>query len=224
MKLGILGTGNVGQTLGTRCVELGHEVTLGSRTADNEAAVAWASDTGAHHGTFADAVASAELVINATSGIASLAALTSTGDGALDGKIILDVANALDFSKGFPPTLAICNDDSLGEQIQREYPAAHVVKSLNTVNCDVMVHPDRVSGVHSMFVAGNDEPAKAVVMSLLHGFGWQEDALIDLGDITAARAMEMYLPLWLRLFGTIGDADFNINVVSARRGTSSTSR
>ena len=119
----------------------------------------------------------------------------------------------LDFSGGFPPSLFVCNTDSLGEQIQRTFPDALVVKTLNTMNCAVMVDPASVSGDHSVFVSGNDDGAKARVRELLGSFGWTEDQIIDLGDITTSRGTEMYLPLWIRLYGALGTGSFNIKVV-----------
>ena len=217
MKLGVLGTGNVGRTLATKLVELGHDVKMGSRSAGNEAAVEWASGEGdrAGEGTFADAASFGEAVLNATAGSASLDALGAAGAENLAGKLLIDVANPLDFSAGMPPTLTVCNDDSLGESIQRAFPAARVVKTLNTVNADVMVDPAIVPGKHTMFVSGNDESAKQEVKVLLKSFGWADDAIVDLGDISAARGQEMYLPLWLRLYGASGTGHLNVNVIVA---------
>ena len=131
----------------------------------------------------------------------------------LAGKVLLDVANPLDFSQGLPPTVQPCNTDSLGEQVQRTFPEARVVKTLNTVNCDVMVNPGLLGASHSMFLAGNDDDAKAEVRSLLESFGWPPDDLLDLGDIVAARGLEMYLPLWLRLRAAAGTGHLNVKVV-----------
>ena len=204
----------VGRTLGTKLVALGHRVTMGSRQAGNERAAGWAATAGerAAEGTFADAAGSADLVVNATAGTASVAALVSAGADNLAGKVVVDVANPLDASAGMPPTLSVCNDDSLGEQIQRRFPTARVVKTLNTVNCDVMVDPSVVPGSHTMFLAGNDTGAKADVRALLESFGWPADDLLDLGDITAARGMEMYLPLWLRLWQAAGTGHLNVKL------------
>jgi predicted dinucleotide-binding enzyme len=217
MKLGVLGTGGVGRTLATKLVELGHEVRMGSRSAGNEAAVEWASGAGerAGEGTFADAASCGEVVVNATAGGASIDALNAAGADNLAGKLLIDVANPLDFSAGMPPTLTVCNDDSLGESIQQAFPDARVVKTLNTVNADVMVDPAIVPGKHTMFVSGNDEGAKEEVKLLLKSFGWADDAILDLGDIGAARGQEMYLPLWLRLYGAAGTGHLNVNVVVA---------
>lgn len=217
MRIGVLGTGVVGRTLGGALVERGHEVRMGSRSAANEAAVAWAEQAGdgASEGTFADAAGFGELVVNATAGAASLDALTAAGAEQLAGKVLLDVANPLDFSRGMPPPLTVCNDDSLAERIQRAFADVHVVKSLNTVTAAVMVRPRLVPGRHTMFVCGDDGAAKAQVGELLRGLGWPADAILDLGDLTAARGMEMYLPLWLRLYGAQGTAILNVEV---RRG------
>lgn len=215
MHVAVLGTGVVGQTLATKLVSLGHAVTMGSRQAGNEKAAAWVASAGdlASEGSFADAASSGALVVNATSGMASLDALVAAGAQNLAGKVLVDVANPLDFSQGMPPTLNPCNTDSLGEQIQRAFPETRVVKSLNTVNCDVMVNPALVAGPHTMFMAGNDDRAKADVRALLESFGWPADDVMDLGDITAARGMEMYLPLWLRLWGATGTGHLNVKVL-----------
>lgn len=215
MKITVLGTGMVGNTIASKLTSLGHDVRMGSRDAHNEKAAAWAKSAGAHasHGAFADAAAFGEIVWNCTSGMASLEALQAAGADALRGKILIDVANPLDFSKGRPPTLSVTNTDSLGEQIQRAFPDAKVIKTLNTINCRVMVEPARVAGGdHDVFVCGNDAEAKSRVTEILRGwFGWKN--VIDLGDISAARAVEGYLPLWLRLFGVAGTPDFNIKLV-----------
>lgn len=217
MRIGILGTGTVGRTLGSALLRGGHEVRLGSRTAGNETAVAWASSVGgpASEGTFADAAGFGELLINATAGAASLNALEMAGAEQLAGKVLVDVCNPLDTSHGMPPTLTVCNDDSLGEQIQRALPDVRVVKALNTVTAAVMVDPTLVDGSHTIFVAGDHAPAKAQVRELLQELGWPAGSILDLGDITAARGMEMYLPLWLRLWGALGSPLLNVEVRSA---------
>jgi len=209
MRLGILGTGTVGQTLGTKLVSLGNEVKLGSRSASNDKVAGWVKTTGrgASHGTFADAASFGEMLFNCTSGMASLDALRQAGAKNLDGKVLVDVANPLDFSKGMPPTLAVCNTDSLGEQIQRAFPEARVVKSLNTMSARVMVDPKKVPGDHAIFVCGNDATAKSQVTELLREFGWK--TVLDLGDISGARGAEMVLPLWVRLMGTLKSPNFN---------------
>jgi len=215
MKFGVLGSGMVGSTIATKLVSLGHEVKLGSRNAANEKAAAWVASAGrgASQGTFADAAAFGEIVFNCTAGVGSIDALRSAGASALRGKILIDIANPLDFSKGMPPTLFVSNGDSLGETIQRTFPEAKVVKALNTVNAGLMVAPGRLRGDHDLFVCGNDAGAKAqVVRFLKEEFGWK--SVIDLGDITAARGTESYLLLWLRLYGALQTADFNVHVVN----------
>lgn len=217
MQIAVLGTGNVGRTLGTALVNLGHSVTLGSRTSDNEAASTWATELAlapgtAEHATFQDAAADAELIINATPGLVSLAVLESVGPDLLADAVLLDVANSLDFSAGLPPRLAYCNTESLAERIQAAYPATSVVKSLSTVAAAIMVDPGQLPGDHLMFLAGNDVPAKETVATLLRDLGWRTPQLFDLGDLTAARGMEMYLPLWFRMYQTLGDGAFNITI------------
>ena len=213
MKFGVLGSGTVGSTIASKLVSLGHEVKMGSRDAATPTAKAWVDKAGrgASQGTFADAAAFGEVVFNCTNGMGSVDALKSAGDAALRGKVLVDVANPLDFSKGMPPTLFVGNSDSLGETIQRTFPEAKVVKALNTVNANVMVEPGRVRGEHDVFVAGNDAAAKAQVVRILNDFGWKN--VNDLGDITAARATEAYLHLWLRLYGALQTAEFNVHVV-----------
>jgi predicted dinucleotide-binding enzyme len=215
MRVAVLGTGPVGRSIAGRLVELGHEVTLGSRSEQNEAAVAWAGAAGdrASHGTFAQAAAAAETVFNCTGGGVALDALRAAGAEHLAGKVLADVSNPLDFSQGLPPVLGICNTTSVAERIQQEFPQALVVKTLNTVNHLVMVDPARLPGAHVMFLCGNDAGARDTVRGLLESFGWQRDCILDLGDVTAARGMEMYVPLWLRLMGALESTDFNIAVV-----------
>ena len=212
VRIGILGTGVVGQTLGGKLVELGHEVKLGSRTSANEKAAKWVGQHGsrASQGTFAEAASFGEMVFNCTSGMVSLEALRSAGSANLAGKVLVDVANPLDFSHGMPPTLSVSNSDSLAEQIQRAFPDAKVVKALNTMNAGVMVNPSSVPGDHDVFICGNDAGAKSQVSDLLRSFGWR--TIVDLGDITGARGAEMLLPIWLRLMGTFKTATFNFHV------------
>lgn len=213
MRIAILGTGNVGQTLGTKLVESGHEVRLGSRTADNEKGLAWVGMMGetASLGVFSDAAAWGEVVINATAGVASVAAIESAGVENLAGKVLIDVSNPLDFSGGFPPTLAVCNTDSLGEQIQAAAPDARVVKTLNTVAAELMVAPQGVPGRHTLFICGNDAAAKSEVRGYLdEWFGWKN--VMDLGDITSARGTEAILLLWTRMWGSVGTPLFNFEI------------
>lgn len=223
MKTAVLGTGNVGRTIAARLAELGHDVALGtrdphttlSRTGTDTGAAPFADWAAAHPGIglerFAGAAAGAELIVNATQGGASLQVLASAGAGNLAGKIILDLANALDFSHGMPPGLLVSNTDSLGEQIQRAYPGARVVKTLNTLTAGLMAHPERLPEPGTVFVSGNDADAKAAVTGLLGDLGHRD--VIDLGDITTARGAEMLLPLWLRLWGALGTAEFNFKIV-----------
>jgi 8-hydroxy-5-deazaflavin:NADPH oxidoreductase len=211
MRIAVLGTGIVGRTLAPAFGRLGHDVVVGTR--DPEATRArdgWDLDVPLV--PFGEVALGADLVVNATSGQGSLAALEAVGEEALAGKVLLDVANPLDFSAGFPPTLTVKDTDSLAEQIQRAYPRTRVVKSLNTVNCAVMVDPSRVGeGETTMFLAGDDPEARASVASLLEQLGWGD--LVEFDDLSAARAMEMWLPLWVRLMGRLGTPDFNIRVV-----------
>ncbi|MDB5103901.1 MAG: hypothetical protein JWP91_1590 [Fibrobacteres bacterium] len=215
MNIAILGTGMVGATIGTKMIQLGHKVRMGSRSAGNEKALEWVKAAGADasQGTFADAAAFGELAFNCTSGMGSLEALGQAGAANLKGKILIDVSNPLDFSKGMPPTLNPCNTDSLGERIQKAFPEAKVVKALNTMNALLMVNPAQLAGGdHSAFMCGNDAEAKAKVQDLLkQGFGWKD--VVDLGDITAARGQEMILPIWLRLWGGLKTPNFNFKIV-----------
>lgn len=215
MKIGILGTGIVGKTVGSKLASLGHEVKMGSRSATNEKAAEWVAATGANasQGTFAEAAAFGEIIFNCTKGEITQDALALAGETNLNGKILVDISNPLDFSKGMPPTLSICNDDSLGETIQRKYPAVKVVKTLNTMNCNLMVNPAALAGDHVVFVSGNDAAAKAEVKKLLASFGWAEKNTIDMGDITTARGTEQLLPIWIRLWGVLGSPAFNFNIV-----------
>jgi predicted dinucleotide-binding enzyme len=214
MKFGVLGTGQVGHAISTKLVSLGHDVCMGARSSDNEKARAFerAHIPKSSNGTFADAAAVSEVVFNCTAGAASLEALKLADAVNLNGKVLIDISNGLDFSKGPPPSLLTPSTDSLAEQIQRAFPQVKVVKALNTVNCNLMVDPKRLaSGNHDTFICGNDKGAKSTVAELLQSFGWK--SVVDLGDLTAARALEMYLPLWVRLFGTFQTPDFNIKIV-----------
>lgn len=215
MHIGVLGTGTVGTTIASALVGLGHFVKLGSRTASNDKAIEWAKQAGerASHGTFAESASFGTLLFNCTNGKASLDALRAAGADNLGDKVLVDVSNPLDFSAGFPPTLTVCNDDSLGERIQREFPAAKVVKALNTVNASVMVDPAKVPGDHVVFVGGNDLEAKREVTQLLQQLGWKR--VLDLGDISSSRGTEAYLPLWVRLYGALGTAEFNLELRTA---------
>jgi predicted dinucleotide-binding enzyme len=214
MRVGVLGTGMVGTTIATKLVELGHDVMMGSRTADNEKASEWVASAGerASQGTFADAAAHGELLFNCTGGLVSVEAIGTARREDLAGKTLVDVANALDRSSG-SSVVVLSPTDSVGEQLQRAFPEARVVKTLNTMNCLVMVDPGRLAGEHDVFVCGNDEGAKAEVGELLQSFGWPPENIVDLGDISAARGTEAYVAFWIRLWGTVGSGDFNIRVV-----------
>lgn len=226
MKIAVLGTGTVGRTLADKFSQLGHEVCIGTRDPAETLARtdsgpygdppfgAWAADRpGITLASFAAAARHGELIFNATSGYGSLVAVGLCGDDNLDGKILVDISNPLDFSKGMPPSLFVCNTDSLGEQIQRAFPRARVVKTLNTVNAHLMVEPGLLQdGAHSMFLCGNDPEAKARVAEFLRvQLGWKD--LIDLGDISMARGTEMLLPIWVRLWGALKTPMFSIQVV-----------
>ncbi len=214
MNIGVLGTGMVGSAIGGKLAQLGHNVKMGSRTADNPKAVEWVKANGTHasQGTLAQAASFGEIIFNCTSGAGSLAALQAAGAENLNGKILVDIANPLDFSKGMPPSLTVCNTDSLGEQIQRAFPQVKVVKTLNTMNASLMVNPALVPGEHDIFVSGDDREAKTQVVDILrHWFGWKN--VIDLGDIKTARGTEMVLPLWITLMGVNQTPMFNLHVV-----------
>ncbi len=217
MRIAVLGTGVVGRTLAAGLSALGHDVTVGTRdpaatlSRGDEALTAWRAEQDAVGlATFADAVAGSDLVVNATNGEATLDVLEQTED-ALDGRVVLDVSNPLDFSRGFPPTLFVKDTDSLAEQIQAAHPRARVVKALNTVTADLMVRPDVLGETSTVFVSGDDDDAKAVVTDLLHELGHTD--VLDLGDLSTARGTEMYLALWVRAMGALGTPLFNIRVV-----------
>lgn len=224
MKIAVLGTGMVGKTLAEALNKTGHTVTIGTR--DVEAKMAASGDKGSfvdwlkEHpeiqlATFEAACEAAELLVNCTPGMHSVAILSGIDARFLDGKILVDLANPLDFSNGMPPTLNPGNTDSLGEQLQRTFLSLRVVKTLNTMNCGIMVNPQRVPGAHDVFVCGNDADAKTTTRQLLHGFGWQEESIIDLGDISNARGTEQLLPIWIRLWQALGTAEFNFHIRKA---------
>ena len=221
----VLGTGIVGRTLAGKIASLGHQVVMGTRDPEASLAVTESSPRGleplsdwlgVHEGvslgTFADSAMTGEIVFNAASGEATLEALDSAGAANLSGKILIDVGNPLDMSKGMPPTLLVGNTDSLGEQIQREFPDTKVVKALNIVSAPVMVDPVAVAGGdHHMLIAGDDEAAKAEVDRILkQWFGWRN--VLDVGDITAARGLEAYVILWVRMMMSLGTVGFNVKV------------
>lgn len=216
VRIGVLGTGMVGRTLAGSLVALGHEVMMGSRQAGNANAVAWAAQAGpsAREGSFADAAGFGMIVVNATAGAASLGALAAAGADALAGKVLLDVANPLDHAPGATGVLTVCNTDSLGEQIQRAFPDTRVVKALNTMSAEVMVKPRLVPGSHNVFLCGEDAEAKVEVAGLLEAFGWPAADIVDLGGISAARGTEMYLALWLGLWGVAGTGRLNVRLIT----------
>lgn len=217
MKIGVLGTGMVGVTLASKLVELGHDVVMGAREASNEKAAAWKAKMRgkAGTGTFADAARHGAVLINATRGTESIAALDLAGGDNLGGKVLLDVANPLDVSKGMPLTLTVCNTDSLGEQIQRAFPGVKVVKTLNTVNAGLMVMPRSLPQEHTVFLAGNDNGAKKTAAALLKEFGWRDPEIVDAGSIQASRGLEAWLLLWVSLMGTLGTPHFNLKLVKS---------
>ncbi|MBI2759065.1 MAG: NAD(P)-binding domain-containing protein [Chloroflexi bacterium] len=216
MEIGILGTGMVGQTIGSKLVQLGHDVFMGARDADNPKAIAWAKkEEGqrALYGTFTNAAAFGEIIFNCTLGSASLDALHQAGAGNLKNKILIDTSNPIDYTKE-DLILSVCNGDSLGEQIQRAFPETRVVKTLNTMNCNMMVEPAKLPERTNVFVSGNDIDAKTTVIGILREwFGWK--SVIDLGNITTSRGVEMLLPLWFSLRRVVPSDRFNIRVISS---------
>ena len=208
MQIAILGTGAVGPALGKALSAAGHQVTIGTR--DPEQTMAREQWAGVDLPLAAYQDLDADVFINATSGGGSLAALQAVGDS-LNGKVVVDTSNPLDFSQGFPPSLFISNTDSLAEQLQRELPEARLVKMFNTMANEVMVNPNGLASETTIFVAGNDVTARQTAASLAADLGWTD--VFDLGDLTAARGLEMYLPLWVRMFAQIGRPEFNIKVV-----------
>lgn len=226
MKIGILGTGPVGQTLSLKLLELGHDVIIGTRNVDESLARSgkdswgnpvfgdwYKSNSHVKLGSFAQAAAHGDILINATTGHGTLPALRSAGGENLNGKILIDISNPLDFSQGFPPSLFVSNTDSLGEQVQREFPDLKVVKTLNTVNAHVMVSPKSLAnGDHTLFICGNDADAKASVTAMLkENFGWED--IFDLGDISNARATESILHVWIRTMGVLKTPMFSFKLV-----------
>ncbi|MET7319632.1 NAD(P)-binding domain-containing protein [Streptomyces sp. NPDC005549] len=225
MKIAVLGTGMVGRALADRFSTLGHDVVIGTRHVEETLArtepdwlgnVPFAQWQQTHPAvrlvSFADAGPHGEVVVNATQGASSLAALEAVGSANLAGKVLLDAALPLDMSQGMPPLLSVVNTDSLGEQIQRAFPEARVVKSLNTMLADVMVDPGSIPGHHNVFLAGEDTGAKETVTVLLREFGWPQEAILDLGGIRAARATEMYSPLLFAVSAALETYDFNVAI------------
>ncbi len=218
MKIGIFGTGMVGETIAGRLVELGHEVKMGSRSAANEKATAWVTKTGsrASHGTFSDAAMFGEIVFNCTQGAVSLEVLKlANGTQTLKEKILIDVSNPLNTDNEASTALLYCNDESLGERLQKALPDTHVVKTLNTMWCGIMVNPRRVKETHHVYLCGNNIGAKTRVKEILRSFEWAQEEILDLGGIDAARATEMLLPLWQRIYGATNSFAFNFKIVCA---------
>ncbi len=214
-KAGILGTGTVGKTIGKKLIQLGYEVKMGSRTANNENAVEWAKLNGekASVGTFEDATKFGDVIFNCTKGEITLRVFELAGPDNFKEKTVIDISNPLDFSQGMPPFLTpeYANTNSLGEEIQKLIPDANVVKTLNIVNCEVMVNAAKSGGDPTMFVSGNSVDAKAETISILKQFGW--DDIIDLGDITTARGTEMMLPIWLRIYMATGNGYIGFKII-----------
>ncbi len=225
MRFGILGTGVVGKSIAARLDGMGHEVVVGTRNPEktlsrtepdqygNHTFSAWQQEhPEVQLSTFGEATAHGELVVNATAGAVSLEALELAGEDNLNDKVLVDISNPLDSSQGMPPMLLVSNTDSLGEQIQRRFPDVKVVKTLHTVNANLMVDPAQLAAAdHTVFVSGDDAGAKATVTELLRSFGWTD--IVDLGDITTARGTEMLLPIWVRLFGALQKPIFNFKIV-----------
>jgi 8-hydroxy-5-deazaflavin:NADPH oxidoreductase len=222
MKIGMIGGGGVGQTIGAALKALGHDVVLGIRAVTPEELAKernfakplkdWTAEIGIPVVTMAAAAAHGEVLFNVTAGQGSLEALTAAGAANLKGKVLIDVANPLDFSAGMPPFLAAAyaGPTSLGEQIQAAFPDTHVVKAFNTIANPVMVNAALVPGDHDLFIAGNDAAAKAKVTEIATAFGWKH--IVDLGDIVGARATEALLPIWVRLWATSGSMMHNLHV------------
>jgi hypothetical protein len=224
MRVGVLGTGTVGRALAAKLRELDHEVVVGTRdpaglmertepdARGNDPFAVWQQrHAQVRIATFAEAGAHGELLVNATNGAATMEVLGSVGEASLGGKVLIDIANPLDFSSGMPPSLFVSNTDSLAERIQRTFPGARVVKTLNTVTAAVMVDPGSIAGGHhTIFVSGDEKEAKQEVVALLTAFGWKD--VLDLGPLSTARATEMYLPLWLAVMQQRGPL-FNVAVV-----------
>lgn len=214
-KAAVLGTGMVGATIGKKLISLGYEVKMGSRTADNEKASQWTKANGekATHGTFDDAAAFGDVIFVCTKGVHSIDAIRTIRPENIKGKTVIDISNPLDFSKGMPPFLSegMTNTNSLGEEIQKILPESHVVKTLNIVNCEVMVNPGIKGGEPTMFLSGNDASAKGIVLDILKSFGWKD--IIDLGDISTARGTEMMLPIWIRTWVATQDGHIAFKIL-----------
>ncbi len=196
--VGVLGTGMVGRALAARLAELGADVVVGARSADSGSLAPFA-DLGVGTGSFSDAAAHGDLVVNATNGVHSLAVLESIGAEALAGKTLIDLSNELVPVEGGYPVPAASAERSVGRRLQEAFPDTFVVKSLNTMNCAVMVDPSSVPGDHVAFLSGDDEGAKNRVRDFLSELGWRREQLVDLGGIGTASAVEMMMGAWLAL-------------------------
>jgi predicted dinucleotide-binding enzyme len=215
MKIGILGTGVVGETIGARLVKNGHSVMIGARQAGKSEAKAWAAAQGtlASQGSFADAAIFGELVFHCGKGALAVEIAESAGAANLAGKILVDLGNPLDFSQGMPPSVTVPSTDSMAERIQAKQPKTKVVKTLNTLNCNLMVQPGLVPGDHNIFVCGNDLDAKHTVKELLsREFGWKAGQVMDLGALSAARGLECLVLTWVSVMTALGHANFNWHI------------
>ena len=229
MKIAIIGTGIVGKTIASKLVELNHDVMMGTRNVSDKLASTQTDNYGnppfgewiktnskVKLGSFAEAAAFGELVVNATNGSNSLTALILAGTKNLAGKVLIDISNPLDFSNGMPPSLlpGLNNTNSLAEEIQRTFPDTMVIKTLNTMWCGLIVNPNLVgNGDHINFISGNNSEAKNKVIKLLNQFGWLDKNILDIGDITGARATESLLPIWLKVMGVTKNGAFNFRLV-----------
>ena len=213
MKIAMLGTGIVGEMLGSKLVELGHDVTMGGREVTNSKGQDWAAKhpRGASYGTFAQSAAFGDVIFCCTKGEHAVDALAAAGADNLEGKLVVDVGNLLAFTDGMPKSLASA-DNCLAEQIQAAFPKAHVVKSLNTMSSYVMVKPSLVPGNHNVFMSGDNADAKAQLRDILQSFGWEDPNIIDLGGLHTARGVEMFMQLWLSLWPVYRNEPFNIGV------------
>lgn len=230
MKVAVIGTGAVGQAMSKKILELGHEVFLGTRDPQQslnrketdqwgtKGIGAWIENyPQVQLMSFKEATKKgSDLIIFAMNGMAALDVLKNIGSEILGDKLMIDISNPLDFSQGFPPSLSVCNTESLGEQIQKAFPQLKVVKALNTLSHPLMANPGAIEGDHNLFICGNDAAAKEKVTGLLGDFGWKKENIIDLGDISNARGTEMVLPLWVRLMGKFQSPMFNFHVVKAK--------
>lgn len=195
MKIGILGTGDVGKALGRGFIGLGHSVTMGARDAANPKAAAWVKETGprASAATFAAAAQNGEVIVIATLGTATEEILRGVGPSPFKGKLVIDATNPLDMSKGAPKLIGGVGDSG-AERHQKLLPGAHVVKAFNTVGNALMYKPVFAGGPPDMFICGNDAAAKQVVTGFCTDLGW---GVVDAGGIEGARLLEPMCILWV---------------------------